>query len=98
MPMSNSTLSRSLRIDYRRTALDTGIPDVEIRTVDRRYVIDEELGTVSVINHFGILGLDSHEFRIVNGTIRHIHSATLYRPNFNGGLDMPPVLGEAVPW
>jgi hypothetical protein len=75
---------------------DTGIPDIEILTVDRRYVIDEEVGTVDVISNFGILGPDSHEFRIVNGTIRHIRSMTLCRPNFNCGLEMPEILYQNI--
>ncbi|KAH8909271.1 hypothetical protein BR93DRAFT_877298 [Coniochaeta sp. PMI_546] len=75
---------------------DTDIPDVTIRTVDRRYVIDETLGVIDVISNFGILGPDSHEFRIVNGTIRHIHSATLCRPNYNCGLAMPAILSEDI--
>lgn len=75
---------------------NTDIPDVTIRTIDRRYVIDETFGVVDVISNFGILGPDSHEFRIVNGTIRHIHSATLCRPTYNCGLDMPAILSEDI--
>lgn len=75
---------------------NTDIPDVSIHTVDRRYVIDETVGVVDVISNFGILGPDSHEFRILNGTIRQIHSVTLCRPNFNCGLDMPPILSQDI--
>ncbi|KAK3386165.1 hypothetical protein B0H63DRAFT_474291 [Podospora didyma] len=75
---------------------NTDIPDVTIHTVDRRYVIDETLGTVDVISNFGILGPDSHEFRIVNGTIRAIHSMTLCRPNFNCGVAMPDILSQDI--
>jgi hypothetical protein len=75
---------------------DTGIPDITIHTVDRRYVIDEEVGAVNVISNFGILGPDSHEFRIINGTLRHIHSMTLCRPNINCGLAMPDILAQDI--
>ena len=75
---------------------NTDIPDVTIRTLDRRYVIDETLGVVDVISNFGILGPDSHEFRIVNGSIRHIHTMTLCRPVMNCGLEVPALLGEDV--
>ena len=75
---------------------NTDIPDVTIRTVDRRYVVDETLGVVDVISNFGILGPDSHEFRIVNGTIRLIHTMTLCRPVANCGLEVPALLSEDV--
>lgn len=75
---------------------DTDIPDVTIHTVDRRYVVDDRVGVVNIISNFGILGPDSHEFRIINGTIRRIHSMTLCRPNFNCGLAMPAILSEDV--
>ncbi|KAB5550784.1 hypothetical protein GE09DRAFT_965829 [Coniochaeta sp. 2T2.1] len=75
---------------------DTDIPEVDIRTIDRRYVIDETLGVVNVISNFGILGPDSHEFRILNGTIRQIHSMTLCRPNINCGVTVPAILSDDI--
>ncbi|KAK3315543.1 hypothetical protein B0H66DRAFT_346836 [Apodospora peruviana] len=75
---------------------DTDIPDVTILTTNRRYVIDETLGVVDVISNFGILGPDSHEFRIVNGTIRHIHSMTLCSPVANCGLEVPAILTQDI--
>ncbi|KAB5576144.1 hypothetical protein GE09DRAFT_1265695 [Coniochaeta sp. 2T2.1] len=75
---------------------DTDIPEVDIRTIDRRYVVDETLGVVNVISNFGILGPDSHEFRILNGTIRQIHSMTLCRPNINCGVAVPAILSDDI--
>ncbi len=44
--------------------------------VERRYVIDETLGSVSVIGIRPALGraADSHEFRIEGGKLRYVHS------------------------
>jgi hypothetical protein len=73
---------------------NTGIPDTTFRTVDRRYVIDETVGSVNIVSNFGSLGPDSHEFRIEGGKIVRIHSMTLCRPNFNCGLPMPDALAQ----
>ncbi|KAK3352118.1 hypothetical protein B0H65DRAFT_440914 [Neurospora tetraspora] len=46
---------------------------------DRRYVIDESMGTVSVLCNFEHLGnaADSHEFRLEGGKLRYIHTITV---------------------
>lgn len=56
---------------------DVGIPE-GIDLVERRYVVDETLGAVSVFLEFGGEdGLpDSHMFRVRNGKITNIHTVT----------------------
>ncbi|KAM7213493.1 hypothetical protein V8F06_011106 [Rhypophila decipiens] len=82
---------------------NTDIPDVAVGTVNRTYVVDEERGIVDVIAHFGILGPDSHQFRIEKGEIKEIHSMTVC-PRLGGGLGfncgalMTTALGEDVGW
>jgi hypothetical protein len=46
---------------------------------DRRYVIDEVLGTVDIFLKFGTAnGLpDSHEFRVEKGKLRYVHTLTV---------------------
>ncbi|KAK0703887.1 hypothetical protein B0T26DRAFT_624194, partial [Lasiosphaeria miniovina] len=45
---------------------------------NRRYVIDESVGVVSVLLEFGSIGNapDSHEFRVEHGKLRFIHTMT----------------------
>ena len=56
---------------------DVGVPE-GIELVDRRYVVDEAMGSVSVFLRFGgPEGLpDSHMFRVVDGKITNIHTVT----------------------
>lgn len=75
---------------------ETDIPDITVETKDRRYVIDETVGSVDIISNFGILGPDSHEFRIIEGKIRAIHSMTLCRPNDDCGLEIPDLLTQDI--
>lgn len=58
---------------------------------DRRYVIDERVGVVSVLLEFGSIGNapDSHEFRVENGTIRYIHTMTYCAVKPNCGFSFP---------
>ncbi len=53
---------------------DVGIPD-NVRLTNRRYVIDEVLGSVDVFLTFGSLA-DSHEFRLEGGKLRFVHTIT----------------------
>ncbi|KAH8663553.1 hypothetical protein BGZ60DRAFT_411598, partial [Tricladium varicosporioides] len=57
---------------------NVGIPN-NIDLVNRRYVIDETVGTVDVFLNFGgTTGRpDSHEFRIESGKIRFVHTMTV---------------------
>lgn len=54
---------------------DVGIPD-GVELVERRYVIDEVLGTVDIMLRFAGLP-DSHEFRVENGKLRYVHTMTV---------------------
>ncbi|KAI1333602.1 hypothetical protein F5Y15DRAFT_404682 [Xylariaceae sp. FL0016] len=64
---------------------NTGLPPFAVTMPDRRYVIDEEMGMVNILSDFGILGPDSHEFRIEGGRIRYIHAMSFCQgtPNCN---------------
>ncbi|KAF2749829.1 hypothetical protein M011DRAFT_492847 [Sporormia fimetaria CBS 119925] len=60
---------------------DVGVPS-GVSLVNRRYVIDEEYGTVDIMMDFagregewGVAGLpDSHEFRVERGRLRYVHT------------------------
>lgn len=58
-----------------------GIPsnNTQLPNSDRRYVIDENMGTVSVLCNFEHLGNapDSHMFRLEKGKLRYIHTITV---------------------
>jgi hypothetical protein len=58
---------------------------------NRRYVIDEELGSVDVMLDFGGAGglPDSHEFRVEGGKIRYVHTMTACSVP-NCGFGAPP--------
>jgi hypothetical protein len=55
-----------------------GVPN-GVRLVNRRYVVDETVGTVSVFLSFGGAGgmPDGHEFRLENGKLRYVHTITV---------------------
>lgn len=49
-----------------------------VRLVDRRFVVDEEMGTVVGLAVFEKSGLpDSHMFRLENGKLRYVHTITV---------------------
>ncbi|KAF9533805.1 hypothetical protein CPB83DRAFT_902514 [Crepidotus variabilis] len=56
---------------------NTGVPS-GTKIVNRRYVIDETVGSVDVFLNFGgdKGNPDSHNFRILEGNIRYIHTIT----------------------
>ncbi|CAA7269402.1 unnamed protein product [Cyclocybe aegerita] len=60
-----------------------GVPD-GVQLINRRYVIDETVGSVDVFLNFGIAEIpDSHEFRIQEGKIRYVHTMTAgFIPDF----------------
>lgn len=60
---------------------DVGIPS-GVALVDRRYVIDETVGAVSIFLSFSSLP-DSHEFRVEGGKLRFVHTITVM--NSGGG-------------
>ncbi|KAJ2915773.1 hypothetical protein MD484_g4628, partial [Candolleomyces efflorescens] len=57
---------------------NVGVPS-GVALVNRRYVIDETLGSVDVFLNFGgANGIpDSHEFRLENGKLRFVHTMTV---------------------
>jgi len=57
---------------------------------NRRYVIDESVGVVSVLLEFGSIGNapDSHEFRVQEGKLRNIHTMTYCEKKPNCGYTM----------
>ena len=59
---------------------------------NRRYVIDEMVGVVSVLLEFGSIGNapDSHEFRVEGGKLRHIHTMTYCEKKPNCGYNIGP--------
>jgi len=61
---------------------DVGIPS-GVALVDRRYVIDETVGAVSVFLSFSGIP-DSHEFRVENGKLRFVHTLTVMSARGNG--------------
>ncbi|KAI3325156.1 hypothetical protein HD806DRAFT_533750 [Xylariaceae sp. AK1471] len=54
---------------------DVGIPN-GVKLVNRRYVIDETIGSVDVFIDFGSVP-DSHEFRVEKGKLRYVHTITV---------------------
>ncbi|KAK4120950.1 hypothetical protein N657DRAFT_578400 [Parathielavia appendiculata] len=77
---------------------DVGIPS-GASLVDRRYVIDETVGAVSVFLSFSGIP-DSHEFRVEGGKLRYVHTITVMSARGDGkgkgrrrarGVMSPPV-------
>jgi hypothetical protein len=74
-------------------------PGSNMTTPNKRYVIDENFGVVSILTTFTGLGdaPDSHLFRIEKGKLRFIHTVTNCKGTFNCGQgDIPPILSENV--
>ncbi|CAI6336546.1 unnamed protein product [Periconia digitata] len=48
---------------------------------NRRYVIDEESGSVDVLCEFSSLGAwpDSHEIRVIDGKVKYVHTITVMK-------------------
>lgn len=57
---------------------NVGVPS-GVALVNRRYVVDEVLGTVDIFLNFGGEGglPDSHEFRVEGGKLRYVHTLTV---------------------
>jgi hypothetical protein len=65
-----------------------GVPS-GVKIVDRRYVVDEALGVVTVISSFGNNQLpDAHTFRIEHGKLRYVHTITVCK-TYNCGFKLP---------
>lgn len=54
---------------------NVGVPS-GVKLIDRRYVIDEVMGTVDIFMTFGSIP-DSHEFRVENGKLRFVHTMSV---------------------
>jgi hypothetical protein len=75
---------------------EVGVP-AGVNIVNRRFVVDEVLGTVSVYCTFGAGGpnggsgsADSHVFRVENGKLRYVHTLThLLQASFRGTTPPP---------
>jgi hypothetical protein len=71
---------------------EVGVPG-GVNIANRRFVVDEVLGTVSVYCTFGAGGpnggsgsADSHMFRVENGKLRYVHTLThLLQASYRGG-------------
>jgi hypothetical protein len=61
---------------------DVGIPN-GVALMDRRYVIDETVGAVSIFLSFSGIP-DSHEFRVEKGKLRFVHTLTVMSARDNG--------------
>jgi len=71
---------------------ELGIPDnTTMLAPNRRYVIDESVGAVSMLLDFGGFGNapDSHEFRIEQGRIKRVHTMTYCDKKPNCGMESP---------
>ncbi len=72
-----------------------GVPS-GVKIVERRYIIDEALGAVTVISQFGNNSLpDAHTFRIEHGKLRYVHTITVCKTD-NCGFKLPPQLQNAT--
>lgn len=77
---------------------EVGVPG-GVNIANRRFVVDEVLGTVAVFCTFGAAGgpnggsgaPDTHLFRVENGKLRYVHTLThLLQANFRGSAPPPP--------
>jgi hypothetical protein len=68
---------------------NVGVPS-GVKLIDRQYVVDEALGAVTVLMHFGQNQVpDAHTFRIEHGKIRYVHTITACK-TFNCGFKQLP--------
>jgi hypothetical protein len=68
---------------------NVGVPS-GVKITDRAYVVDDALGAVAVLSHFGSnASPDVHTFRVEKGKIRYIHTITACKIS-NCGLKMSP--------
>ncbi|KAF1994837.1 hypothetical protein P154DRAFT_557052 [Amniculicola lignicola CBS 123094] len=81
---------------------DLGLPST-IKVVDRRYVVDQEMG--SVVIYVGFPGLDraspepgpdSHLFRVEKGKLRYIHTISTCEGHPGCGLDGTGIPGRKM--
>ncbi|KAM7186476.1 hypothetical protein V8F33_011799 [Rhypophila sp. PSN 637] len=61
---------------YMQPNCDVGVPS-GVKNTNRRYVIDEVVGSCDVFFTFAGNLPDSHEFRLENGKLRYVHTMTV---------------------
>jgi hypothetical protein len=72
---------------------NVGVPS-GVPIVDRQYVIDQDLGAVAVLSHFGKdQEPDIHTFRVEKGKIKYVHTITACVKVANCGVKGPPPPG-----
>jgi len=78
----------SLPADTCNVGVPSGVP-----FTDRQYIIDPEIGAVTVVSHMGKdQEPDAHTFRIEHGKIRYVHTITACTAKPNCGLKMSPAI------
>jgi hypothetical protein len=76
---------------------EVGVP-AGVNIVERRFIVDETIGSVVVFCRFGVGGIpDTHLFRIEHGKLRYVHTLThvppgmvIPRPKPSGASNPPP--------
>ena len=63
-------------LDDPNQTCNAGVPS-GLRITDRTYVVDVDMGTVSILCKFGGSMPDSHLFRIENGKLRFVHTISI---------------------
>ncbi|KAK1756727.1 hypothetical protein QBC47DRAFT_451309 [Echria macrotheca] len=63
---------------YIQPSCNVGVPS-GLKMTNRRYVVDEVLGTVDIFFTFGGQEPDSHQFRVENGKLRYVHTLTVMK-------------------
>jgi hypothetical protein len=69
-----------------KDSCDVGVPS-GVNISNRRFIVDETIGSVAVFCTFGASGApDTHLFRVEGGKLRYVHTLThLLQANFRGG-------------
>jgi hypothetical protein len=83
---------------------EVGVP-AGVNIANRRFVVDEEMGTVQVFCTFGVStpgggsgAPDSHLFRVEHGKLRYVHTLThLLQKDFKGNTTPGSSAGSARP-
>ncbi|KAK3369855.1 hypothetical protein B0H63DRAFT_403051 [Podospora didyma] len=73
---------------YIQPSCNVGVPS-GIKNINRRYVVDEVLGSADVFFSFGGNDPDSHEFRVESGKLRYVHTMTVMKPEHRTGRFLP---------
>jgi hypothetical protein len=63
---------------YVQPSCNVGVPS-GIKQTNRRYVIDEVLGSCDVFFDFAGADPDTHEFRVESGKLRYVHTMTVMK-------------------